>query len=125
MTLLFIIIFAFLYSQAVQNAKNININTEIKHYKYLNLPQYSIKDIKEMDEFIISQSKDVYILDFIASYYMIPIVRYTKYFDMFNLGNFGSKGEQGQIEKIQKTENAMFLIRKDGYRRNWQNPENV
>lgn len=125
LTLLFIIIFAFLYSQAVQNAKNININTEIKHYKYLNLPQYSIKDIKEMDEFIISQSKDVYILDFIASYYMIPIDRYTKDFDMFNLGNFGSKGEQGQIEKIQKTENAMFLIRKDGYRRNWQNPENV
>lgn len=125
LTLIFIIIFAFLYSQAVQNAKNININTEIKHYKYLNLPQYSIKDIKEMDEFIISQSKDVYILDFIASYYMIPIDRYTKDFDMFNLGNFGSKGEQGQIEKIQKTENAMFLIRKDGYRRNWQNPENV
>ena len=78
-----------------------------------------------MDEFIISQSKDVYILDFIASYYMIPIDRYTKDFDMFNLGNFGSKGEQGQIEKIQKTENGMFLIRKDGYRRNWQNPENV
>ena len=56
---------------------------------------------------------------------MINLDIYNKDYDMFNKGNLGSKGEKGIIERIQTEENAIYLIRKDGIERNWQNPEEV
>ena len=82
------------------------------------------ENIRKVDEFIEKSDKKVYILNFDAAIYMIPIDRYNKNYDMFLNGNIGSKGENGQIENI-KNEDAMYLIVKDGISRNWQNPENV
>ena len=89
------------------------------------LGESSIEQIKEVEEYIKSQEKDVYILDASAVWYMIPIDRYNKNYDMFNKGNLGSKGEEGQIEALKNTENKIILIKKDGISRNWQNPEEV
>ena len=104
---------------------SINKNIELNHFKYLPMDESGISSVKEIDEFIQNNSKDVYILDATASLYMIPIDRYNKNYDMFNIGNLGSKGEDGQIEKLKNTPNKIVLIRNKNYRRNWQNPEKV
>ena len=101
------------------------INTELNHYKYLSMSQSTIDSVKEIDEYIESQEKDVIILDATAAYYMIPIGRYHKNYDMFLKGNLGSRGEEGQIEDIKNLENIRILIMNDAYSRNWQNPEEV
>ena len=109
----------------INNYRMQNINTELEHYKYLPMSQQEIDGIKQIDDFIKNQNKNVYILDASAALYMIPIDKYNKDFDMFNKGNLGSKGEEGQIEKIKKLENKMTLIKSPKYSRNWQNPEKV
>lgn len=96
---------------------------ELENFKYIPISENLVKTIKNIDEYIIKNEK-VYILDAEAAIYMIPINRYNKDYDMFLKGNLGSKGEDGQIEKI-KNEDALFLIMKDKYTRNWQNPEKV
>ena len=105
--------------------KNKNINMELNHFKYLPMSEDEISDVKEIDNFIIAQKKDVYILDATAALYMIPIDRYNKDYDMFNKGNFGAKGEDGQIEKLKQTKEKIVLIKSSKYSRNWQNPEKV
>lgn len=84
-----------------------------------------ILGIKEIDTFITSQEKKVYILDASAAIYMIPIDRYNKDYDMFNKGNLGSLGEEGQIEKLKDSKDKIVLIKNQKYNRNWQNPEKV
>lgn len=71
-----------------------NKNMQIKHFKYLPLDEDGINNINEIDEFILKQKKEVYILDSTACLYMIPIDRYNKDFDLFNKGNLGGKGEE-------------------------------
>lgn len=103
-----------------------NKNTELAHYHGLIMSQEQIDYISEISEYIENSDKKIYILDFSAAYYMIPINRYNKNYDMFNLGNLGSKGEQGQIEALEKEKgNIKLLIKNDKYSRNWQNPEKV
>lgn len=98
--------------------------SKLKHYGFIPIDESFEEQIKVMDNYIENSDKKVYILNFDAALYMIPIDRYNKDYDMFMKGNFGSKGEQGIIEKIQK-EDAKYLIIKDGIGRNWQNPEDV
>lgn len=101
-------------------------NTELLHYKGIIMTQNEIQNNIKMGEYIKSSNKKVYILDFSAAYYMIPINRYNKNYDMFNVGNLGSKGEQGQIEKLEKEKNNIkVLIKNHKHSRNWQNPEEV
>ncbi len=121
---MFIIVFIIL-GYSIRDLKNENINFEIEHFKYLPIDEESINVIKEIDEFVLAQEKNVYILDANAALYMIPINRYNKNYDLFNVGNFGSKGEQGQIENLKKENDKIVLIRKNGISRNWQNPEEV
>ena len=73
--------------------------------------------IIEMDNFILSCNKEVYILDSDAALYMIPIDRYHKDYDMFNKGNFGSRGEEGKIEDLKEEKDIIVLIKKDGIAR--------
>ena len=113
----------FIYGIFVYNSKNINL--ELNHFKYLPMEQQQISEIKEIEEFIETKHKNVYILDAVASLYMIPIDKYNKDYDMFLKGNLGSKGEEGQISKIQNEKDIIILIKNEKYKRNWQNPEKV
>lgn len=102
-----------------------NKNYELKHFKFTIMNENYIKSIKNIEEYINSSQKKVYILDATASVYMIPIDRYNKDYDMFLKGNLGKDGEEGQIEKLKNEENAIILIMNSKYKRNWQNPEKV
>lgn len=97
---------------------------EVEHFKYIYIDNNLKKSIEEIDEYIVSQSKNVYILDSNSALYMIPIDRYTKDYDLFLIGNLGAGGENAQIEKI-KNEDAKYLIMNDNYGLNWQNPITV
>lgn len=113
--------FMFLWNEYIQTEK---YYSSLEHFKNIEISEDFEDTIKIIDNYIQTNNKDVYILNFDAAIYMIPINRYNKNYDMFNKGNFGSKGEEGQIEAIKNTD-AKFLIVKDGINRNWQNPEKV
>lgn len=99
--------------------------TTLSHFNYILQSQEQINDIKEVEEYIQNQDKNVYILDAASAIYTIPINQYTKNYDMFMKGNFGANGEDGIIENLRDEENYIVLIKNDKYSRNWQNPEKV
>ena len=107
-----------------KNIKSVEYYSKLKHYKFIPISQEYEEELKKVGEYIKKSDKKVYILNFDAALYMIPIDRYNKDYDMFLKGNIGSKGEVGQIEKIKK-EDAKYLIIREGINRNWQNPEEV
>ena len=123
-------VFAFKFGieNTIEYAKQ-DKNTDIKHYKYIYIPEIINARILKLDDYISEcekQGKKVYILDAEAALYMIPIDKYNKDYDMFLKGNIGKDGEQGQIEKIeQSNENCLYLIRKKEYNNNWQTPTKV
>ncbi len=102
--------------------------TELQHF-------YGIMEDKEMKTAICkvgdvikekrAQGKNVYILDAEAALYMIPLDTYNKDYDMLLKGNIGVKDEQGIVERIKTEENAVYLIRKSKYLKNWQHPQQV
>lgn len=98
----------------------------IEHYKLIPISESLLNKINTIDEYILSQSNKVYILDAEASIYMISINKYNKDFDLFNKGNLGSKGEDGIIEEIKSFEpNTKLLVRNNNYSKNWQTPMDV
>lgn len=102
--------------------------TDIKHFKNTIIEDYLYERINNLDEFIENaekQGKEVYILEFSAAIYNVPLDKYYKNYDMFNLGNFGGKGEDGIIEDLAQKENAVFLIKKREFAQNWQHPSRV
>ena len=106
------------------------INTAIKCYKYIEIPNYLVERINDIDTYITEQQKNgksVYILDAESAIYTIPLNKYTKDYDMFLKGNIGKNGEKGQIEKIKKeaNENTIYLIKNEKYSLNWQTPKTV
>ena len=103
---------------------NINYLSTLNHFKYIPIDKNMEKNIIKLDSYILGSNKKVYILNFDAALYMIPIDKYNKDYDMFLKGNLGIHGEDGQIDKIKKS-NALFLITKENIKRNWQNPEKV
>lgn len=105
--------------------KNLNFNSEIKHYIGIPISQNQIDCIKEVDEFILSNEKVTYILDAQAALYMIPVDKYNKNYDMFLKGNIGGKGEEGLIEDLKRNNQKTVLILSDKFIRNWQTPEMV
>ena len=131
-SLIWLVMFAIILSIGLINlynyAKN-EKNTEIKHYKYIEISQGLRDKIKSIDNYILEAEQNgyrVHILDAEAAIYMIPIDRYNKDYDMFLKGNIGKDGEQGQIEKIkQKNDNEIILVRKSNLKTNWQTPKEV
>ena len=129
---IWISIFAVILTKAINNiyvyAKT-EKNTEIAHFKNIEIGQILKNRINEIDNYIFEkeqEGKKVYILDAEAAIYMIPIDKYNKDYDMFLKGNIGKDGEKGQIEKInQRQENELYLIRKEGLSLNWQTPVEV
>lgn len=108
---------------------NTEKNTEIQHYKNIEMGQHLKDRISEIDKYILEkeqEGKTVYILDAEAAIYMIPLDKYNKNYDMFLKGNIGKDGEEGQIQKIeQKDENTLYLIRRKELSLNWQTPVKV
>ena len=119
-----VLIFIFGIYYNYKKINNVEYYSQLKHYKYIPISENYEQELKTIEEYIQKSDKKVYILNFDAALYMIPLDIYNKDYDMFMKGNFGVKGEQGIIEKIQK-EDAKYLIVKDGIGRNWQNPEDV
>lgn len=98
----------------------------LEHYNYISIDDDLYNKIKLVNNYILSQNNEVYILDAEAAIYMISLDRYNKDFDMFNKGNLGAKGEKGMIEKIQKmASGTKLLIKNDRYNKNWQTPMEV
>ena len=110
-----------LYNYAIQ----VREYTTLNHFNYIIQSQDQIDSIKNVEEYIQKQDKNVYILDAAAAIYTIPINQYTKNYDMFLIGNLGRDGEEGIIEDLQEEENYIVLIKNEQYSRNWQNPEKV
>ena len=110
-----------LYNYAIQ----VREYTTLNHFNYIIQSQDQIDSIKNVEEYIQKQDKNVYILDAAAAIYTIPINQYTKNYDMFLIGNLGADGEEGIIEDLQEEENYIVLIKNEQYSRNWQNPEKV
>ena len=103
---------------------NLSKYKKINHLRYITTSSSFSNSIEKVNEFINTSDKKVYILDASAAVYMIPNERYNKNYDMFLKGNLGTGGESAQIENI-KNEDALYLIMKDEFSRNWQNPEEV
>ena len=125
-------LFAIILSKGLTNLYNYakkEKNTEINHYKYIEMSQGLKNKINSIDNYILEAEQNcdrVYILDAEAAIYMIPIDRYNKDYDMFLKGNIGKDGEQGQIEKIKKkNDNEIILVRKSNLKTNWQTPKEV
>ena len=81
--------------------------------------------IQKVDDYILKQGQEVYILDARAGIYMIPINRYNKNYDMFLIGNIGSKGSGGIIEELKSKENIKLLLLNNERNLNWQTPLDV
>lgn len=119
--LMFILLFVILLFYSRPNFTNLS---KLKHFYYIPVDKELEKNIIVVDKYILKSEKKIYILNFNAAIYMIPIGRYNKDYDMFLNGNLGQLGEKGQIEKI-KNEDALYLITNNKVKRNWQNPEKV
>ena len=100
-----------------------NYNTQ--NFKYIPVSENLIESIKEVDDYILRQEQEVYILDARAGVYMIPINRYNKNYDMFLIGNLGGKGSNGIIEDLQSKENAKLLLLSNEHNLNWQTPLDI
>ena len=109
----------------IEYLKNANQYTELEHFKYIPISDGLKNQIIILDEYIKKDEKKIYILDATACAYIIPINICNKNYDMFLVGNLGKDGEDGIIKEISSMKDVKLLIIKDGYNRNWQNPEKV
>lgn len=98
----------------------------LAHFNGIYMDENEISEIKNIDNMVLNDKENTYMLDAYASIYMIPIDKYDKDFSLFLKGNLGSRGEEGIISKIKLLKpGTKFLIRKDEYHRNWQTPEDA
>lgn len=130
--LIYLFIFAIILTKGIDNIYmylKVNKNTEIEHYKNIEIDKSLVQRINKIDNYILKKEQEgyeTYILDAEAAIYMIPLNKYNKDYDMFLKGNIGKDGEEGQIKKIKhKEENILYLIRKENLKTNWQTPLNV
>ncbi len=130
--LIWIVLFAIILMNSMKSLNTYfkaEKNTQIEHYKWIQIQDYLEKRINKIDKYILQKEKEgkkVYILDSEAAVYNIPINKYNKNYDMFLKGNIGKDGEDGQIKKIQnKDDNILYLIKRRDLNLNWQIPINV
>lgn len=124
MTLCIVIYLAFFEIGNMDRLSNLSKYTKTNNFRYMYIDSDLKNSIEEIDKYIMSQEKNVYILDSTSVAYMIPINRYNKNYDMFMKGNFGVGGEEILIDRI-KNEDAKYLLLKDEYDSNWQAPTTV
>ena len=98
----------------------------LKHFENIPISSNLLDKINTVNDYILLQNDEVYILDAEAAIYMISLNKCHKDFDMFNKGNFGSKGENGIIEEIKQfPEGTKLFIKNKQYAKNWQTPMEV
>ena len=106
--------------------KNINNDRDLTNFKHIESAK---EQIDEVDNYILNKENEgynVYILDFTAAMYMIPLNKYNKDYDMFMKGNFGVNGEERLISDLEnKIDNTIVLIMQNKYETNWQTPVNI
>lgn len=124
MTLCIVIYVAFFEIRNMDRLSNLSKYTKTNNFRYMYIDSDLKNSIEEVDKYIMSQEKNVYILDSTSTVYMIPMNRYNKNYDMFMKGNLGIDGEQSIIDNI-KDEDAKYLVLKDEYELNWQTPTDV
>ncbi len=132
--IIFLLLFVEIASNTITNYMNYynqDKKHNIKHYSGIQIEDYLLQRINEIDTYIKKQlenGKKVYILDAEAAVYNIPLDIYNKDYDIFLKGNIGKDGEEGLIEKIKiqsKDTNTIFLVRNDNFSQNWQTPLKV
>lgn len=99
--------------------------SNLKHFENIPISEDFENTIRHMDEYISTSDKKVYILNFDAAIYMIPLDIYNKNYDMLMKGNFGSEGEEGLIHDIETKDNSVFLVLNNKLSKNWQHPHKV
>lgn len=120
--ILYILVFGivyYIYMTKTMHYCNLN------HFKNIPISEELENDIIKIEDYIKNSNKNVYILNFTAANYMIPLDIYNKNFDMLMQGNFGSKGEDGLIHDIDKMNDVIFLVLNKEYPKNWQHPIKV
>ncbi len=100
-------------------------NYKLQNFKYIPVYDDMEESIKRVDDYILNQEQEVYILDARAGIYMIPINRYNKNYDMFLIGNIGSKGSNGVIADLKSKDNVKILLLNNEQNLNWQTPLDV
>ena len=100
-------------------------NYKLQNFKYIPVYDDMEECIQKVDDYILKQGQEVYILAARACIYMIPINRYNKNYDMFLIGNIGSKGSGGIIEELKSKENIKLLLLNNERNLNWQTPLDV
>lgn len=100
-------------------------NYKLQNFNYIPVYDDMAESIQKVDDYILNQEHEVYILDARAGIYMIPINRYNKNYDMFLIGNIGSKGSEGVIEDLKSKENVKLLLLNNERNLNWQTPLDV
>lgn len=127
-SMFYIIIVSIVIIKTIELIQIIKTNSnykELEHFNYIPVTERLLNQIQNVDSYIESSEKPVYILDATAALYMIPINKYNKDYDMFLKGNIGGKGEEGQIEKLKNMDDVYILIMKNAKNRNWQTPTKV
>ena len=123
--LILVYVFVIGITNEYNNIMQTKYYSKLKHFENIPISEDFEETIKTMDNYIKYNEKDVYILNFDAAIYMIPLDIYHKNFDMLMNGNFGSKGNRGLIDNIKSIENAEFLILNKDNTKNWQHPHEV
>lgn len=123
LTLLIILLFGI--CNMYISSTNVKYRSKLKHFENIPISKEFENTITQIDQYISTNDNKVYILNFDAAIYMIPIDIYNKNYDMLMKGNFGSKGEAGLIADIQKKDNALFLVLNKNLSKNWQHPHKV
>lgn len=96
--------------------------SELKHYEYIPLRKEMVEEIKEIDSYILKAEeagKKVYIFDFSASWYMIPLDIFPLKYDPMFRGTFGSRGEGEIYHMLDSSNNIVILVRKENLPANW------
>ena len=96
---------------------NVKENREycVPEYSCIGVLNAEMKDIVEINKYIKqmeAEGYNVYVLDVIASKYMIPLHRNNYKFDLMLNGNLGYNGEKTLIEEINEIENIIILRQK-------------
>ncbi len=135
LSLLVFCLLSIIYNLANISIKNIKkyktntkINYSVENLKYVEIPDYLLERICDIDDFIIekdNENKKVYIADSEATIYDLTLNRYCKNYDMFLKGNIGKDGENTIIKQIEESTDTYYLVKKDSIRLNWQTPTKV
>lgn len=122
------IIFTLIIYSGVNFYKYLNSKekySELNYYRYIIIDKNLENQIEKIDNYILSSSKKIKILDASAAVYMIPIDKYNKDYDMLNKGNLGFQGEERIIQEISNCQYIKYLILQDGFTQNWQTPLSI